>query len=524
MAASGRTKKSLFNVLTGFFGQIFSFILSFVIRTVFIETLREEYLGLNGLFTNILSVLNLTELGLGTAIVIELYRTIANKDEEKTRQYLYFYQKAYAIIGVIILAAGLILTPFLQVFIKDFGSLQGINYRLVFLLYLFNTVFSYFFFAYRECIVIANQQEYRYRIITYIFKFLEMILQIITLFIFKNIYVYLIIPIFLGCVSTIVKGVLCGKWFPFILKKPSGKLSKSEVKATARNIYSVALYKFSGTILNSTDNIILSSFIDIIITGRYSNYLIIVSALKTILSKIFNAFTASLGNLNVEAGEDLEKKYKIFNVLSFLNFWAYGFCAICLYVCFTPFVKIWIGEKFVMNHLTEAIIAINFLIFGLQETVGLHRGAYGLFYQGRFRPIFTVILNIGLSILFVKILPGSYGVVAVLLGTIISNLLVAWWFDALIVHKHAFKKSPKKYYITYWLKFLYVCGFGALVKYITSLLPLTGFVSFIVNALICLVVFNIPFILLFRKTNEFTYFMDAVKSILKRKKASAKKV
>lgn len=303
----GRIEKSMLNVLTGTLGQIISFVLSFAIRTVFIQTLGTVYLGLNGLYTNILSVLNLTELGLGTAIVIELYRTVATNDEEKSKQYLQFYRKAYYFIGICILAIGLALTPFLQYFINDSDALGLINYKLVFLLYLFNTVFSYFFYAYRDAILCANQQEYKARIITYIFKFIEMILQIITLVFFKNIYIYLIIPIILGCLSTVVKGILIGKWFPFILEKPEGKLSKEELKTTGKNIFSVALYKVSGTVINSTDNIILSSYISIILTGLYSNYLTLTAAVNTILSKLFSAFTASLGNLNVDAGEDVEK-------------------------------------------------------------------------------------------------------------------------------------------------------------------------------------------------------------------------
>ena len=274
MSSSSRTEKSLLNILTGVVGQILSFVLSFAIRTVFIHTLGEVYLGLNGLYTNILSVLNLTELGIGTAIVIELYRTVALNDEEKTKQYLQFYKKAYYCIGLCILTIGLILTPFLNYFIKDTESVALINYRLVFLLYLFNTAFSYFFFAYRNSILQANQQEYKLRIINYIFKFVEMILQIITLIIFKNIYVYLIIPLILGCIATVVKGILIGKWYPFILEKPKGKLSKEEVENTKKNIFSVALYKISGTVINSTDNIIVSSFSSIILTGIYSNYLI----------------------------------------------------------------------------------------------------------------------------------------------------------------------------------------------------------------------------------------------------------
>ncbi len=518
MSAQGKVQKSFFNVLTGIFGQGLSYVLSFLIRTVFIKTLGELYLGLNGLFTNILSVLNLAELGLGTAIVIELYKTVAQKDEEKTKQFLQLYKKAYYIIGSLILVAGLILTPFLHVLIKDHESLALINYRLVFILYLINTVFSYFFYADRQSILEADQAEYKARIITYIFKFIEMLLQIVTLFIFKNIYVYLIIPIVLTCTSTILKGVLIGKWYPFIKEKPQGKLSKEETKETWKNVGSVALYKVSGVVINSTDNILLSSFISIIVTGLYSNYLIIVAAIKTMLEKCFSAFTASLGHLNVEEGENTERKYFIFKTINFMNFWFYGFCGVAMLVLFKPFVTFWVGSEYVFDIWTEIAIVANFLVFGLQETMGTHRAAYGLFQKGKYRPLFTVVLNIVLSIFFIVIMPEQYGVVAVLLGTILSNLLVAWWFDALIVHKHAFRRSPKKYYLVYWLRMAYVAVFCVLLKWLCSLFTVSPFIDFCIYGVICAVVYNGVFLLIFWRTKEFTYLKQAALRLVKRRK------
>lgn len=513
----GRIEKSLLNVLTGTFGQAISFVLSFIIRTVFIQTLGTLYLGLNGLYTNILSVLNLTELGLGTAIVIELYRTVAINDEEKSKQYLQFYRKAYYLIGTCILVIGLSLTPFLQYFITDSESLGLINYRLVFLLYLFNTVFSYFFYAYRDAILCANQQEYKARIISYVFKFIEMILQIITLVIFKNIYVYLIIPIILGCLSTVIKGILIGKWFPFILEKPEGKLSKEELATTKKNIFSVALYKVSGTVINSTDNIILSSYISIILTGLYSNYLTLTSAVNTILSKLFSAFTASLGNLNVDAGDDVEKKYFIFKTLSFLNFWSYSFCTVCFLVLFDPFISIWIGDKYIMNFPTELAIVCSFLISGLQETVGTHRAAYGLFYKGRYRPIFSVILNIFFSVLFVKLLPQEYGVVAVLLGTILSNIAVSWWFDAYLVYNYAFQKKPWEFYQVFWIRFLFTMIFGIVLRVLANMLPFSGYLLVIVDIVLTTLIYNVLFVALFHKKEEYIYVKNNVMRLLHRK-------
>lgn len=518
MSKQSKAQKSFFNVVTGIFGQGLSYVLSFIIRTVFIKTLGELYLGLNGLFANVLSVLSLTELGFGTAIVIDLYRTVVKKDDEKSKQYLQLYRKAHYVVGCVIFAVGLILTPFLHLLIKDSGSLALINYRLIFILYLCNTTFSYFFFSGRTAYLNAEQAEYKSRIITYIFKFLEMLLQIITLFVFKNIYVYLIIPIVLGIVSECVKGILVGKWYPLVKEKPEGKLSKEEKKETWKNVSSVALYKVSGVVINSTDNILLSSFISIIVTGLYSNYLIIVAAIKTMLEKCFSAFTASLGHVNVEGGENTEHKYFIFKTISFLNFWFYGFCGVCLFVLFKPFITFWIGEEYVFDSLTEVIIVVNFLVFGLQETMGTHRAAYGLFQKGKWRPLFSVILNILLSILFIIIMPEKYGVIAVLLGTILSNLFVTWWFDALVVHKYAFNIKPYKYYLEYWLRFLYIAIFAIGLKVVCSLFSVSPIVDFILYGLLIFIVYNGVFVGLFGKTKEFKYFINTLKSLFAKRK------
>ena len=507
----------MLNALTGVLGQGLSFVLSFALRSVFIQTLGETYLGLNGLYSNILDLLNLTELGLGTATVIELYRTEALKDEEKTLQYLALYKKAYRVIGTVILVMGLALTPFLEYLIKDHETIQLVDYKLLFLLYLFNTVLHYYIFASRGLIVTANQEEYRTRVFSFFQKTAEIITQIFTLFLFRNLYLYVFIPFVFNWIGVFfVKGYMIPKWYPFIRDKPRGKLSKEELTRTRKNVLSVAVYKVSGKVIHSTDNILLSAYISIILTGLYSNYLILVSAVRTILEKIFSSVAASLGNLNVAAGNDYEKKYQIFRILNFLNFWLYGYCAVCLYTMFTPFITLWIGERFVFSEATEFVIVLNLLVAGLQETVPTHRGSYGLFYQGRFRPIFSVTLNIVSSLFFILTLPAEYGVIAVLLGTILSNICVSWWYDALIVFKYAFHRSPAAYYLHYWLRMFYCVGMCLLCRMICNQFSWSPLGNTILAFLISTIIFHGAFIALFHKYPEFHDFTDYVKHLLRK--------
>ena len=512
--SSNRVQKSLLNILTGTFGQFLSFLLSFIIRTVFIKTLGEVYLGLNGLFSDLLGMLSLTELGIGTAIVIELYRTEELKDREKTQQYLLLYRKAYTIIGLVILICGLAMTPFLEYLVKDRQSLEMIHYRGIFLLFLVNTVFSYLSFAYRMSILEANQNEYKGRIVTYFFKTATMILQVTLLLCFKSIYAYLIVPIVLGIASTVTMGVLIGKWYPYILEFPKGRLSKEEVRNTWRNIGAVAGYKFSGRVIASSSSIIVSSCINIVAVGLYSNYLIITSSLSTILEKIFSSFTASLGSLNVAEGDEISHKYLIFRCISFLNFFCYGYVAICLYVCFTPFVKMWIGEHFLLNHATEWAIILNFLVMGLQETIGTHRAAYGLFYKGRYRPFATIILSVFFAFLFAKTFPEKYGVCGIILGGVVANFCAALWFDSYIVYKYAFHLSSLSFILLYCFRLVYCLVLAEILRFgLNKIHIMNNFLTFIVNGIITSIVFFFFFYLLFHKTKEFTYLLKVVKKL-----------
>lgn len=195
----------------------------------------------------------------------------------------------------------------------------------------------------------------------------------------------------------------------------------------------------------------------------------------------------------------------------------YGFCSVCFLVLFDPFIRIWIGEKFIMNSLTEYIIVVNFLIVGLQETIGTHRAAYGLFYKGRYRPVFSVLLNIISSIIFVRIFPEEYGIVAVLLGTIVSNLAVSWWFDSYLVFKYAFNKKPISFYVTFWKRFIFVIIIGIIFRKISMSLPFSGIKEVLIDGILVTIVYNMIFVLLFFKKDEFRYLRNSISNIVARR-------
>lgn len=503
-----RTVNSLKNIITGVSGQLLMIILQFASRTVFIYILGIEYLGISGLFTNILQVLNMTELGIGTAIVYSLYKPLAENDTKKVLVILGFLKKAYFIVGLVIAGLGLVLMPFLPYIIKDTNDLVNIN--VIYLLYLLQSVLSYWFFAYKTLLLQADQKKYIANSVRYLITVLTVLAQIVILIWLKSFMIYIVIGIIFNVIINFVISRKVDKLYPYI-NKPNKEefLSENERRQIFKNLFGVSVYKINSVVLRSTDSIVISSFIGIATVGIYSNYQLIVSTLITLAKMIFSSFTASVGNLFV-----LESKGKnifIFRCLSFVGFWLYGFCAICLWILFNPFITLWVGSEYLLEKYIVLAIVINFLMDGYQQVVISYKDACGLFWQGKYRPVATAILNIIISI----VLAPRMGVAGVLLGTIISRFLTTWWFEPWMVHKYAFDTSSKSYFFRY-MGFSFLIVITAAVVQVASL-PFSDntWLNFILKMVLCCLIPNGVFFILFRKTEEYRYLLKSSKQIIK---------
>ena len=511
-----RTINSFKNILTGIFGHLFRIILEFGSRTVFIYVLGVEYLGVSGLFTNILSLLNLSELGIGTAIVYSLYKPLSENNVKIIQATMNLLKRAHFYIGCVIALAGSLLIPFLPKIIKS--SIDLVNLNLIYLLYLFQSVSSYWFFAYKRSILEADQKKYIINLINYAVTTVTVVTQMVLLLVFRSFLLYVLV----GVISNITKNIVLSKkvdnLYPVLLEENQERLPKKEKTLIYKNLVGLSMYKISGTVLNSTDNIIISSFINIAAVGLYSNYLMITNAIVTMMNLFFSSFTASIGNLNVT--ETNNKKEFIFRCLNFLNFWLYGFSAICLWVLFNPFISLWVGKEYVFEDYIVALIIMNFLTQGLQNAVILYKDACGLFWQGRYRPIMSASLNIIISIVLVRPL----GIVGVLLGTILSRFLTTWWFDPWMVHRYVFNKPVGHYYFRYFRSLVIIILTGLLVDAICLLFSGSTWGNLIVKLIVCMIIPNTIFLLLFRKSEEFKYIMSALKSLVSRLSQRTKEI
>ncbi|MBE7020154.1 MAG: sugar translocase [Ruminococcaceae bacterium] len=504
-----RTKNSIKNAFTGIMGQILVIIMQFLTRTVFIYTLNEQYLGISGLFTNIISMLSLAELGVGTAIMYKLFKPIEEEDQHKIYLIMKFYKTVYRAIGLVILVIGLALMPFLKFFIK--GDISFVNIYFIFFLHLIQCVSSYIFYAYKSALINANQKEYITSLINTIFLFISNIAQIISLFLCKSFELYITISIFNIIAINIAASIFCNKLYPYINKKTNETLPKEEKKEIFKDCYALFIYKVNGVVLSATDNIIISKFIGIITVGFYSNYSMIYSILNNFLTKFYNAITASLGNLHAQ--NDKKTEYDVFMQINFLTFVISTVAGVEIALVSNEFIKLWIGEKFVISEIIAWLLGYKFFLEGQKKVLSTYRNTMGIFQQAKYRPAIGALINLIVSIILVKFI----GLPGVILGTVIADLSTYMWYDPKIIYQNSFEEKVIEYYIKrlkYTIVF-FICGIISLC--IIKITPITGLFGFIIHSGICILVSAAVILVLFRNTKEFQSSVNRFLKIIKRR-------
>ena len=515
MQNRSRTEYSILNILTGIGGYFLNTIIGFVCRMVFVRCLSADYLGVNGLFTNVLTMLSLAELGVGGAIVYALYKPLAENDEEKIASLMKLYSKAYRLIGVLIAAVGLALMPFIDLIIREQPNIRESIY-LLYAINLFNTASSYFF-SYRSSLLIAAQRNYIVGGISYAVAILQSIFQMVFLLKFRNYLGYLLIQSAGTLIFNIIVSSVAGKMFPFIRKKKVRPLPKDEQKTLFSNIRDLMVYKVSGLLVNSTDNILITFFNGLVTTGLASNYTLLVNTLNSLLSQVFNGLTASIGNHN--ATESTEKRYQLFSFLNMMNFWIFGWAALGIFFCSSDLVQLCFGEEYVLSIEIPFVMALNFFTVGMMNAVWTYKHTLGLFHYGRFIQFFTGILNIVFSVLL-----GTYwGLFGILFATFVARAFTSLWYDPYAVFKYGFEKSPVEY-VKKIVKYLIVLAVAAvLCRFSFVIIRGSLIVQTLLKILLCSVVTNLVFIAAFFKTPEFdmlkAYFSRVSKKVFQRKGA-----
>lgn len=502
MENNSRTKNSIQNITTSLLGTVICDGLDFIVRTVFIWYLGKEYLGLNGLFNNILTLLSITELGIGTSIVYNLYKPIAENDIEKIKSYMRLYKVCYTSISLFIGIIGVCLIPFLDYFMAEKPNIPE-SYIIIYLFFLVNTCVSYLF-TYKRSLIIANQKLSIVNIYTMIIRFCASLIQVVTLILFTSYFLYLSIMVVCTITTNIIISNKCNVLYPYI-KSVAVPLERKEIISVFKDIKAMFLYRFCDNFMSGTDSLFISKFINITIVGLYSNYTVITNTVRNIMTKIFDSITASIGNLNATA--NVNKKREIFFVHNFAAFWLNAFSSISIYFLLPSFIKIWIGSSYILPDNTFIPIVILFYMVGILIPVSQYRYATGLFRYGQIRAILMPILNIICSYLLVL----KYGLSGIFWGTIIARIITQVWFDPLIVFKHSLGNGLLRFYTKNLLYIFSTLITGLLTYMLMQAVNISNIIiDFIIKILICCIVPNLIFYILFYNTNELQFIKNRI--------------
>ena len=504
-----RTQNVVKNMWVGILFQMISLILGFVSRTIFIKILGSEYLGLNSLFTNILTILSFAELGIGNAIVFTMYKPLANKDYEKLKKLTKFYKDIYRKIAYTMIGVGLIITPFLPFIIKEIPDIKESIY-LIYIIFLFDTSISYFF-SYRTSVISADQKNYIIISYTHIFKIVQIILQLSLLYYTHNYLLYLGLQVLNTIITQTFMANKSKKMYPELKVVDGYTLEEKEKKAIFTNVKALFVYKFSSVVLNGTDSIIISKYLGLVTLGLYSNYYLIVSAVAQIISQIQNAFTSSVGNLI--AKEDKTKSKKIFNQLFYFTGLIYCVIGSCLYLLFNDFITLWLGKEYLLSSFVVAMIVLHLCFNGMLFAVFTYRNTSGEFNHFKFVPVLGAIINIVLSIWFANIM----GLGGIFLATIVSRALSGGWTDPYIVYKYVLKSSIIDYVIRCLKMIIRLAISFALSYFIARNIVVTSITWFIVKGLIIATLSMLSYIVLSIKTEEFIGIKGVVFYLIKKK-------
>lgn len=495
------------NIISGIVSKLVFIILPFITRTCIIYCLGTMYLGLNSLFTSILQLLSLAELGFGEALVFSMYKPLAENDNSKVCALLNLYRRIYRIIGTIILIIGICFLPFLDKIIK--GDIPNeVNIHILYIIYLLNTVLSYWLFAYKNSILSASQKLSISNNINTLAQVSLSIIQIILILLFKNYYLFVVvIPIF-----TIIKNLIINritkKMYPMFFC--IGNVENEEYKEIKKRVAGLFIYKICGSFRTSFNSIIISAFIGLTILAKYENYSFIVNSIIGIMTLISSGIVAGVGNSIVS--ETVEKNYndfiKFFFTYELLTTW----CTVCL-VCLTqPFMKLWVGENLMMGNSILILFCAYFYILKTCDICYVYRQAAGIWWKDKYRPIFEAILNLTLSLILIK----KIGIEGILISTIITMSFINFFWAGHILFKSYFKRSMIEY-INHSLLYLFNTIIVVIITYVLcNTITDNGYLSFILKIMICIVVPSILLIVIYSKNKEFNSFKMLIKEIIKK--------
>ena len=510
-----RTKNATRNILFGVILKAYQIAMPFLIRTAMIYYMGVEYLGLDSLFTSILQVLNLAELGVGSAMVYGMYKPIVKDDAVTICALMKLYRTYYRVIGLVIAVAGVVLTPFIPYLIKS-DLPKELNIYVLYWLNLAATVFSYWLFAYKNSLFQAHQRNdvvSKINLLTYTIRY---VVQLFVIFVIKDYYLYIIAILATQILANVITAIAATCFFPDY--KAQGNLNPEMVKDINRRIRDLFTSKLGGVIVNSADTIVVSAFLGLTALAIYQNYYYILTAVIGMVLIVFQACTAGIGNSVIVESQD--KNFNDLKKFTFLIAWITGFCTCCLLCLYQPFMKIWVGKELMLNSSAVICFCIYYFVYEINQLLNTYKDAAGIWHEDRFRPLVTALTNLLMNLVMVQF----WGVYGVLLSTVLSTLFVGmpWLLHNLFTV--LFERKYLSHYLRCLIRYAGVVFLSCVVSAtICHFIELSDWMTLIVRMIICCIVPNIIYFAAYHKMTEFKECVLLIDKITKGKLQLAKR-
>lgn len=504
---ASRTQKSMLNTAVSFASQFIIILLGFISRRVLIYSVGVEYLGINGLMTNILTIFSLAESGIGLAIGYALYKPLAENDIEKIKSLMRFFRTTYHALAVMTAVIGLAFYPFLPFFLKGNTAPDA---NIIYLMFLGSSVVSYLW-VYKTTLNSSDQNKYLYTIANTITQIAVLVLKVVILYFTENYILYLSIEIGSTIIKNVIFCCIVDHRYPYLKEKNVQKLDPETRKSLFTNIKAL-FYNKAGYILSQcSDNLVISSIVNISAVGLYSNYTTLVSSVSGFVSTFTSGVTASMGNLI--ASETKERTFEVYKQVDFINYWMYTFSSICLLCLTEPFITIWLGEDYVLSKGILVVAVVTFYLKGINSGIDVVKNAAGLYHPDRYVPMLEAGLNLAISIVMAL----RIGLLGVLLGTLVSFCLFSFWTKPYFVYRDVFNVPFLKYVVWEGKKIAIAFLLGLIIYAGTSFLSFGNiYLEFISKAIITLGASNFLLFVFFHRTDEFGYIQSFISRVMMR--------
>ena len=504
MAETSRTLQSLKNVSAIWAGQIVSILCTFAVRMVFVRYLTQDYLGLETLFANVLSILALAELGIASAIVFSLYEPLANDDHESVKSIMRLFRRAYTVIGIVIAVAGCALAPHIEMFI---GETPDIPYlHVYFLFFVANSSVSYFF-SYKASLITADQKNYVVSLIRYGFQVLLCIAQALVLVLTQNYFLFLTCMLIATLGQNICYSVVANRMYPYLREKDIKPINPEVLDSIKRNVSGMVIHKTSSVVNAPVNGVVLSTFSNLGIVAIYGNYLLVMNTLGKIVDQMFDAIIASVGNLNVTESKD--RQYEVFRTSFFVNSFIVGALTACYLPLVSPFIEFAFGPEYLFPFDVVVLFAIWFYFRGIRDAALSFISAYGLYWETKWKALAEVIF------LLCTTIPLTYyfGIRGLLIANIIVQVCISLLFEGLIMHKHGLMRGAGKYFASAAVYSVVALALCIITTFVVSFIPGSPLIRFLIGGVICVIIGFGGYFLVFCRTREYREIAGIITSL-----------